>query len=92
MTLPADALRHEVPPLPFELQVLEVALGDVCALVSQLGKELEAVAHPALDALMKSVRAAEAHGALPGCWLGAWRICCGCAGALHEVSAPGTCC
>lgn len=50
----SDALRHEVPPLPFELQVLEVALGDVCALVSQLGKELEAVAHPALDALMKS--------------------------------------
>ena len=63
--LPADALRHEVPPLPFELQVLEVALGDVCALVSQLGKELEAVAHPALDALMKSVRAAQVHSSRP---------------------------
>ncbi|KAK9811417.1 hypothetical protein WJX72_003689 [[Myrmecia] bisecta] len=46
---------HVVPPLPFELLVLEVALGDVCALASQLTKELEAVAHPALDELTKHV-------------------------------------
>ena len=88
MALPADALRHEVPPLPFELQVLEVALGDVCALVSQLGKELEAVAHPALDALMKSVRAAEARCALPVA-LARSRAGLGLE-APREVSAPWT--
>ena len=36
---------------------MQVALGAVCALCSQLVKELEAVAHPALDALTKHVRA-----------------------------------
>ena len=44
-----------MPPLPFELQVLEVVLGDVVALASQLARDLEAVVHPALDSLMKSV-------------------------------------
>jgi len=51
----ADAWQHQVPPLPFELQVLEVVLGDVVALASQLARDLEAVVHPALDSLMKSV-------------------------------------
>ncbi|KAK9820945.1 hypothetical protein WJX81_001015 [Elliptochloris bilobata] len=51
----SSGFRHEVMPLPFELQMLEVALGAVCALCSQLVKELEAVAHPALDALTKHV-------------------------------------
>ena len=53
----ADAWQHQVPPLPFELQVLEVVLGDVVAIASQLARDLEAVVHPALDSLMKSVRA-----------------------------------
>lgn len=44
-----------MPPLPFELQVLEVVLGDVVAMASQLARDLEAVVHPALDSLMKSV-------------------------------------
>lgn len=35
----------------------QVSLGAVCALCAQLVKELEAVAHPALDALTKHVRA-----------------------------------
>ena len=48
--------HHEVAPLPFELQVLEAVLKDVSILVDQLTKDLEAVAHPALDALTKSVR------------------------------------
>jgi len=47
--------HHEVAPLPFELQVLEAALKDVTQLANQLTKELEAVAHPALDALTKTV-------------------------------------
>ena len=51
----AEAWQHQVPPLPFELQVLEVVLGDVVALASQLARDLEAVVHPALDSLMKSV-------------------------------------
>ena len=42
--------------MPFELQVLEAALKDVTQLANQLTKELEAVAHPALDALTKTVR------------------------------------
>lgn len=48
--------QHEVAPLPFELQVLEIALKDVCQLANQLTKDLDAVAHPALDALTKAVR------------------------------------
>ena len=55
MTVHAEAWQHQVPPLPFELQVLEVVLGDVVALASQLARDLEAVVHPALDSLMKSV-------------------------------------
>jgi len=51
----ADAWQYQVPPLPFELQVLEVVLGDVVALASQLARDLEAVVHPALDSLMKLV-------------------------------------
>ena len=39
----------------------QVALGAVCALCSQLVKELEAVAHPALDALTKHVRPASLY-------------------------------
>ena len=53
-----------MPPLPFELQVLEVVLGDVVALASQLARDLEAVVHPALDSLMKSVSAARLLGCL----------------------------
>lgn len=49
--------------LPFELQVLETAIGDVCALCSQLVKELEANSHPALDALTKHVKSASLVGA-----------------------------
>ena len=44
-----------VAPLPFELQVLEAMLKDISSLAEQLTKDLEAVAHPALDALTKSV-------------------------------------
>ncbi|KAL0020272.1 hypothetical protein WJX79_008274 [Trebouxia sp. C0005] len=54
----SDAWQHQVPPLPFELQVLEVVLGDVVALASQLARDLEAVVHPALDSLMKSTSTA----------------------------------
>lgn len=50
-----------MPPLPFELQVLEVVLGDVVAMASQLARDLEAVVHPALDSLMKSVSPAAGH-------------------------------
>lgn len=48
-------LRHEAAVLPFELHVLEVAIGDVCALCTQLVKDLESSSHPALDALTKHV-------------------------------------
>jgi hypothetical protein len=48
-------LRHEAAVLPFELHVLEVAIGDVCALCTELVKELESSSHPALDALTKHV-------------------------------------
>ena len=64
----AEAWQHQVPPLPFELQVLEVVLGDVVALASQLARDLEAVVHPALDSLMKSVSPTAhtaGHAALP---------------------------
>lgn len=49
-------LRHEAAVLPFELHVLEVAIGDVCAVCTELVKELESSSHPALDALTKHVR------------------------------------
>ncbi|KAK9835541.1 hypothetical protein WJX74_002638 [Apatococcus lobatus] len=49
------AYSHNVPQLPFELQVLELALGDICQMCSNLGKELDGVAFPALDELMKHV-------------------------------------
>lgn len=42
-------------PLPFELQVLETCMGDICALATQLSKELEGFANPALDALTHGV-------------------------------------
>jgi hypothetical protein len=44
-----------VAPLPFELVVLEVALGDVCNVLQRLTKELELAAHPALEALTRDV-------------------------------------
>ena len=43
-------------PLPFELVVLEVALGDVCAELGRRARELEMQAHPAVEALTKDVR------------------------------------
>ena len=46
----------EVAPLPFELVVLEVALGDVCTVLGRLARELELQAHPAVEALTKDVR------------------------------------
>jgi len=46
----------EVAPLPFELVVLEVALGDVCAELGRRARELEMQAHPAVEALTKDVR------------------------------------
>ena len=49
------AYSHNVPQLPFELQVLELALGDICQMCSNLGKDLDGVAFPALDELMKHV-------------------------------------
>src|SRR5689334_15424414 len=48
--------RQGVAPLPFELVVLEVALGDVCNVLQRLTKELELLAHPALEALTRDVR------------------------------------
>ena len=45
----------EMAPLPFELVVLEVALGDVCKVLGRLARELELQAHPAVDALTKDV-------------------------------------
>lgn len=48
--------RHEASILPFELHVLEVAIGDVCQLCSGLVKELESSGHPILDTLVKHVR------------------------------------
>lgn len=50
--------RHEASILPFELHVLEVAIGDVCQLCSGLVKELESSGHPILDTLVKHVRPA----------------------------------
>jgi hypothetical protein len=45
------------PPHGVAPAARQVSLGAVCALCSQLVKELEAVAHPALDALTKHVHA-----------------------------------
>ncbi|CAL8469012.1 g8553 [Coccomyxa elongata] len=54
----SSGLRHEAAVLPFELHVLEVAIGDVCAVCTELVKELESSSHPALDALTKHVSTA----------------------------------
>jgi hypothetical protein len=49
-------VSHEVAPLPFELTVLEVALGEVCSALARLTKELDAAVNAALDALTKKAR------------------------------------
>lgn len=46
---------HSSQLLPFELVVLEVALGEVCSSIIEAAKELEAKTLPALDALLKKV-------------------------------------
>ncbi|CAK0784123.1 hypothetical protein CVIRNUC_007326 [Coccomyxa viridis] len=51
----SSGFRHEAAILPFELHVLEVAIGDVCQLCSGLVKELESSGHPILDTLVKHV-------------------------------------
>ncbi|CAL5230066.1 g13519 [Coccomyxa viridis] len=51
----SSGFRHESSILPFELHVLEVAIGDVCQLCSGLVKELESSGHPILDTLVKHV-------------------------------------
>lgn len=45
----------ELPPLPFELVVLEAALKEILSIMIKQTKELEGVAVPALDSLMRSV-------------------------------------
>lgn len=50
-----DEGTHSSQLLPFELVVLEVALGEVCSSITEAAKELEAKTLPALDALLKKV-------------------------------------
>lgn len=50
-----SVIRHEGPPLAFELVVLEAALKEVVGSMSSQIKELEGIAFPALDALTKAV-------------------------------------
>lgn len=50
-----DEATHSSQLLPFELVVLEVALGEVCSSITESAKELEAKTLPALDALLKKV-------------------------------------
>ena len=45
----------ELPPLPFELVVLEAALKEIASVLVSQTKDLEGVAVPALDSLMRSV-------------------------------------
>ena len=66
--------RHEVAPLPFELRVLETCIGDICHLCTQLTKELEGFANPALDDLTRAVRAQRNGVCKPLCV----RDDCGC--------------
>lgn len=47
--------RRQVAPLPFELVVLEVALGDVCTVLARLARELDSAAGPTLEALTRDV-------------------------------------
>lgn len=49
-----SALGLEPETLPFELQVLELALGEICRHLAQQVNNLDSVAHPALDALTRS--------------------------------------
>ena len=72
-------------PLPFELVVLEVALGDVCAELGRRARELEMQAHPAVEALTKDVRSCLTPlGALVMCRC--WWSCHEC---IHEHTATG---
>jgi len=50
-----QAKRREVAPLPFELVVLEVALGDVCSTLARLARELELQTNTAMEALTRDV-------------------------------------
>lgn len=50
-----SVIRHEGPPLAFELVVLEAALKEVVGSMSLQIKELEGIAFPALDALTKAI-------------------------------------
>ncbi|GBF99922.1 magnesium transporter-like [Raphidocelis subcapitata] len=49
-----DLSREGDLDLPFELHMLEVALGEICRHLAQQVATLEALAHPALDALTRN--------------------------------------
>lgn len=62
---PGGKQRREVAPLPFELVVLEVALGDVCSVVARMARDLELQSGPALEALTSDVRANRIMQSIP---------------------------
>lgn len=47
--------RREVAPLPFELVVLEMALGDICSVLDRMARDLDLQCGPALEALTRDV-------------------------------------
>lgn len=49
-----ESMFPDALELPFELQVLEVALGEVCKMLQQQVKSLESLAHPALEDLTRT--------------------------------------
>ena len=48
-------LGFDASDAPFELRALEIALDVVCGHLERLALDLEAAAHPALDALTRKV-------------------------------------
>jgi hypothetical protein len=44
-----------VAPLPFELVVLEMALGDICSVLDRMARDLDLQCGPALEALTRDV-------------------------------------
>lgn len=65
-----DEATHSSQLLPFELVVLEVALGEVCSSIIEAAKELEAKTLPALDALLKKV----CERCMSGVWVCEWCV------------------
>ena len=94
--VPLSGISAAHEELPFELRALEIALDTVSQYLERLTGDLEAAAHPALDALTGKVGAVLCKGGRPAACRGACpallgpRLRRGAAPPRHRRSTPAT--